>query len=95
MQERFEEKQSKDLLFRAIAKVVKRHRTQQCKSIYKLSAECAISRSTWRDVELELCKDPAFTTIWKIAEALDIMPEDFIREIHQELGSDFSLSGLN
>ena len=95
MQEYFDENQSKELLLKVIAKVIYQHRKQQNKSIYKLSAEGTISRSTWRDVELNLCKDPAFTTIWKIAEALDMKPEDLIREIHQELGSDFSLSGLN
>ena len=64
------------------------------KSIYKLSDEIELDRSIWSRLERVESLDPSFTTIWKIAEALDIYPDELIREVREKLGDDFSLSDL-
>ena len=86
---------NKQLLFRAIGNVIRQHRLEQGKSMYVISAECGLSRSTWRDIELALCKEPALSTIWRISEAIEIPLEVLICEIKMELNENFSLTGLN
>jgi len=85
---------SKKLLNNVLAEIVKKHRQALKKSIYAVSAECSLAKNTWRDVELQICKDPAFSTIWKIAEGLDMYPDELIKEVREKLGDKFSLSGL-
>lgn len=53
-----------------------------------------MSTNSWNRIEKGLSLDPSFTTIWKIAEALDIYPDELIREVREKLGDDFSLSDL-
>lgn len=53
-----------------------------------------MSKSTWREAELGICKDINLTTLWKIAEGLDITPAKLLDEVSSVLGSDFSLTGL-
>ena len=54
----------------AIAKVVKAHRT---KSITKSADEIAMGKSLWADLENGI-KDPQISTLWRIAEGLEIKP---------------------
>lgn len=77
-----------------LGKIIKKHRMEQKKSVYKICAECGVPKTTWHNIEDNKTKDIYFTNLWKIAEGLDILPEDLIRELRQELGEDFSLSGL-
>ncbi len=95
MQVSKEELKKRKILFKAIGDIVCRHREAQNKSRYEIAAECTLSRSTWGDIETASCKEPALTTIWKIAEGLDIHPDELLREVREKLGDDFSLSGLN
>ena len=76
----------KNELQRAIAKVVKEHRT---KSITKSADEIAMGKSMWADLENGI-KDPQFSTLWRIAEGLDIKPHVLVKMIEDELGSNFS-----
>lgn len=70
----------------AIAKVVKGHRT---KSITKCADEIAMGKSMWADLENGI-KDPQFSTLWRIAEGLDVKPHILVKEIEEELGENFS-----
>lgn len=87
---------SKDKIKRlnsTFGKIVEKYRKAQNKTAYKISAECALSKTSWREVELGE-KDFRFSTLWKIAEGLDIPLGDLINEVGRELGEEFSLSGL-
>ena len=84
---------SKKLIL-TIGNIVKKHRIEQNKTMYKISAEVGVPKATWRELELGL-KDFRFTTIWKIAEGLDIPLDLLIKELQDELGKDFSLTGLD
>ncbi len=70
----------------ATAKVVKELRT---KSITKSSDEIGMGKSLWADLERGI-KDPQLSTLWRIAEALDIKPHTLVKKIEDELGEDFS-----
>lgn len=80
MQERRKELQ------KAIAKVVKLHRI---KSITKSADEVGIGKSIWADLENGI-KDPQLSTLWRIAEALEIAPSALIKEVEVVLGEQFS-----
>ena len=87
---------SKDKIKRlnsAFGKIVEKYRKAQNKTAYKISAECALSKTSWREVELGK-KDFRFSTLWRIAEGLDIPLENLINEVSLELGDGFSLSDL-
>ena len=73
-------------LQQAIAKVIREHRT---KSITKSADEIAMGKSMWADLENGI-KDPQFSTLWRIAEGLDIKPHILVEMIENELREDFS-----
>lgn len=83
---------SKELI-KAIGELVKKHRIEQNKTMYSISAEVGVPKATWRELELGL-KDFRFTTIWRIAEGLGIPLGQLITELQEELGEDFSLTGV-
>ena len=70
----------------AIAKVVKEERK---KSITQSALEIGMGKSLWADLENGI-KDPQLSTLWRIAEGLDIKPSDLIKKIEKELGENFS-----
>ena len=70
----------------AIAKTVKMHRK---KSITKSADEIGMGKSLWADLENGI-KDPQLSTLWRIAEGLEIKPHILIKEIEEELGNSFS-----
>ena len=78
-------------LQRAVAKVVKENRT---KSITKSADEIAMGKSMWADLERGI-KDPQFSTLWRIAEGLDIKPHIFVKMIEDEVGKNFSFLESN
>ncbi len=49
-----------------------------------------MTKSIWTDLERGI-KDPQLTTIWRVAEALDLPLEDLIIELKTKLGEDFTL----
>ena len=71
---------------KAIATVVKSHRK---KSITKSADEIGMGKSLWADLENGI-KDPQFSTLWRIAEGLDIKPHILVELIEKELGNNFS-----
>lgn len=82
---------NKQLLQKALAKVIKKYRDKEGKSITLISAEIGMTKSIWGDLEREQ-KDPQFSTLWRIAEALDIPLSTLILEIETKVGKDFSLT---
>lgn len=84
-----ETKQKRELLLKAIAKTVKELRQKTGKSISLISNELNVSKSIWSDVELGK-SDLQFTTFWRIAEALDIQPEELIIHIKRNLADNIS-----
>ena len=89
-----EQTKNKRAMYKALAKIIQKHREAQNKSIYELAAVCSMSTNSWNRIEKGISLDPSFTTIWKIAEALDIYPDELLREVREKLGDDFSLSDL-
>ena len=80
-------------LIKTFGRIVEQHRKEQGKTAYKISAEIALSKTTWREVELG-ANDLKLSTMWKVAEGLDIPLEKLISEVNKKLGEEFSLSGI-
>lgn len=79
-------------LQKAIANVVK---NQRKKSITKSADEIGMGKSLWADLENGI-KDPQISTLWRIAEGLDIKPHILIKLVEDELRKDFSfLENMN
>ena len=72
---------------KAIASVVK---NQRKKSITKSADEIGMGKSLWADLDNGI-KDPQFSTLWRIAEGLDIKPHILVKLIEKELGDNFSI----
>lgn len=84
-----ENKEKRQLLLQALAKTVKELRFKTGKSISLISNELNVSKSIWSDAEAGK-SDLQFSTFWRIAEALDITPEELIIKIKQNLKENIS-----
>ncbi|MCR5266862.1 MAG: helix-turn-helix domain-containing protein [Cyanobacteria bacterium RUI128] len=82
-------------LVQVLGEIIKTHRTQQQKTIYRISAECSMHKDAWRLIEKGLVHDVKISSIWKIAEGLGIDPIALLSEVKDKLGDDFTISGLN
>ncbi len=82
-------------LVKVLGKIIKNHRLEQKKTIYKISAECSIHKDSWRLIEKGLVNDIKLSSLWKIAEGLGIDPIALLNEAKEILGKDFTISGLN
>ena len=80
--------QNKLLIQEATGKVLKDLRGK--KSNYILGAEYDISTSLLSNVERGL-KDPQLTTIFKLAEAFNLRPSEFVEKIEKFLPKDFTM----
>lgn len=78
-----------------LRKIIKQHRENLGKSIYLISAESSVPRSTWRDVKFGISSDINLTNFYKISEGLDIPPHKLMKELPDKLGKDFSFTDLN
>lgn len=78
-----------------LGSIIRKHRILQRKSMYKISAEYSISKSTWREAEYGICKDMNLSTFWKIADGLNISPDELLKELKEKLGKDFTLTDLD
>lgn len=70
--------------------IVREYRLKSGKTIYKISAEAGIPKTTWRRIEIGFQKDICLSSIWKIADGLEIYPEILIKELRIRLGEDFN-----
>lgn len=78
-----------------LGKIVEKHRKKFKKSVYMISAESFVPRSTWRDVEFGVSNNITLSNFCKIAEGLDMKPYELLKELSDKLGKDFSFSDLN
>lgn len=78
----------KELICKAAGDVLKQLRGQQ--SQFMFSSENDISVSIINTIERGI-KDPQLTTIFKIAEALEIKPSEFVKLIEEKLPKDFQI----
>lgn len=92
MQEKVEHN---DKFMKILGEIIKSHRKKLNKSIYAISAESSISKSTWREIELGLCKDIKFKSLWKVAEGLNVPANIIVEELAKKLGSNFTLSDFD
>ncbi len=80
--------ENKKLILQALAKLTKELRGD--KSQFMFCSENDISTSIISTIE-RVMKDPQLTTVFKIAEAFDMKPSEFIKLIEDELPENFSL----
>ncbi len=76
--------QAKEKLKKQLAKKINSYRLKTGKSISILSNEVNLSKSIWSDLEKGK-KDPQFSTLWRIAESLDIPLSKIVLELEEEL----------
>lgn len=81
---------NKKILQKAISEIIKKHRLEKQKSISLISDEIGMTKSMWADLEKSI-KDPQLSTLWRIAEGLEIPLSDLIKELENNLNRDFSL----
>ncbi len=77
------------ILCKAISLTLNELRVAQNKSITLISDEISLSKTIWADAENGVV-DIQFSTFWRIAEALDISPEMFIKKLKKHLPEKFS-----
>ena len=80
-------------LSKTVGQIIKKHREKQEKSAYKISAETSMRKSTWLNVESGV--DIRISTLWRIAEGLDVDIVDLVKEIKEQLGEDFTLIDID
>lgn len=85
---------NREKLIKTLGRVIKKLRQNQKKTIYSISAEASMSKSTWREAELGVCKDITLSTFWKIAEGLGLSPVKLMNELYDNLDANFTLTDL-
>ncbi len=81
---------NKEKLQQQLASIIKQYRLNTNKSISLLSNEIDMSKSILSDLEKGI-KDPQFSTLWRIAEGLNINLSEVIKLLENKLPKDFSL----
>ena len=74
--------ESKIILQKTIAEIIKEYRLKEKKSISLISNEINLSKSIWSQVEKRV-KDIQISTLWRICEALEIPLSTLILEIEK------------
>ena len=85
-----QQEDKKKLIREAAGKVLKRLKGD--KSLYLLAMEYEISTSLLNSLERGI-KDPQLTTVFKIAEALNIKASEFVKMIEEELPEGMMFTG--
>lgn len=62
---------------------------KRCTLPAKSADEIGMGKSLWADLENGI-KDPQISTLWRIAEGLDIKPHVLVKLVEKELGENFS-----
>ncbi len=78
-----------DILKQTLAEVIKEYRLGQNRSISLLSREVNLSKSIWSDLEKGI-KDPQFSTLWKVAESLNVPLSQIIKVMEENLKNKLS-----
>lgn len=66
-----------------LADIIKEYRLKQHKSISLIANEINLSKSIWSDLEKGI-KDPQISTLWRIAEALNVSLSQIIKKLEIE-----------
>lgn len=74
--------ESKIILQKTIAEIIKEYRLKEKKSISLISNEINLSKSIWSQVEKGV-KDIQISTLWRICEAIEIPLSTLILEIEK------------
>ena len=82
--------QNRVLLQQKLAEVIKNKRIEQKKSISLISAEVGMTKSMWADMEKGI-KDPQFSTLFRMAEGLNVPIGVLLDETIKKLPDNFSL----
>lgn len=82
--------QNKQILQTELAKIIKECRLAKNKSISLISNEIGMTKSMWADMEKGI-KDPQFSTLIRMCEALDISAIELIEKLINNLPENFSL----
>ncbi len=85
-----QQEDKKKLIKEAAGKILKRLKGD--KSLYILAMEYEISTSLLNSLERGL-KDPQLTTIFKVAEALNVKASEFVRMVEDELPEEITFAG--
>lgn len=75
---------------KVLAAVVKKYREKSKVSINQAAHEIDLSKSIWSVIE-QGKRDPQLTTLWKIAEVLNIPLSQIIADMEKELNKDYFL----
>ena len=78
-----------DILKQKLAEVIKEYRLEQNRSISLLSGEVNLSKSIWSDLEKGI-KDPQLSTLWKVAESLNVPLSQIIKVMEENLKNKLS-----
>lgn len=81
-----------DIIFKALADVIKEEREKQGKSQRLLADECSFQRSLLSRLENGL-NEPKLVSIWTVAEALRMKPSKLMKMVEDKLPNGFSLIG--
>jgi len=79
----------------SLANIIKSHRRNIKKSMYLISAESSIGKTSWREIEQGMRKDINLSTFCKIAEGLEMQPYELLKELSDSLGKDFNFTDIN
>ena len=82
---------NKILMQKVLSCIIKKHRIDKNKSISLISDEIGMTKSMWADLEKSI-KDPQLSTLWIVAEALDIPLSVIIIELEEALSDNFTLT---
>ncbi|HBG48540.1 MAG TPA: hypothetical protein DDW90_03345 [Cyanobacteria bacterium UBA9971] len=84
-----EYKEQRQHIIKKLGLLIKQARIEKTKSISLISDEVGLSKSIWADLERGQ-KDPQFTTLWRIAEALEIPLSQIIASLEEEIDKNLS-----
>ncbi len=79
-----------EIIFKTLAKVIRKEREKQNKSLRVLADEYDIQKSLLSRLENGV-NEPKLISIWTIAEALNINVSDLIKMVEEELPPNFTL----
>lgn len=82
--------ENKKLMQQMLSAIIKTHRFKKNKSISLISDEIGMTKSMWADLEKAI-KDPQLSTLWRVAEALDVPLSTIITQLEKSLGDNFTL----
>lgn len=88
-----DKKKKIEKLKQALAEIIEEERLEQNKSVSCISAEILMSKSVWNNIEKGI-RDPQYSTLWCIAEALGTTVDELNIKIRKRLGNGFSISDL-